>query len=287
VTRDDVLQELFDCERFVNLFPEGMPLRACLRRQDERRTEVVVLRKARPEHGIRAKTENRDAGPVHPFCATECELGRANRARVDGAAAAATPRAGAEEQARPGRIWSGEVPEVPIGGPPGTGAPERAMPPNWTLSGDARRRETKHETPATPAQAAQATTEEDEMLKRKPLECCGSLGGAHRAGCEKAGGSKPKAGAAPAPPKQAKGPRSLAEVAARSQARAQSTSVAVKGLPPVAELPDEYLESAVQELQARATRLREEAAREQREKLDRAARLEAMLGVARAEDQAA
>lgn len=68
------LAELFHCDRFVGMFPTGMPYRACLRRQAERKRLV----------GPNGKPA--EWADVHPYCAAECPLGRENAARFPGVA---------------------------------------------------------------------------------------------------------------------------------------------------------------------------------------------------------
>lgn len=141
----EFLQTLVQCERFKHLFPEGMPARACLRRQVERQA------------GARKGT----LGPPRmAYCASgECALGyaTAQRAAAVGVVLAPCLTCGAAipkddpceactttatEKTKPakgylpalgapaqGRIWQpGEVPDVPIGRPPGapTAGEERA-----------------------------------------------------------------------------------------------------------------------------------------------------------------
>jgi hypothetical protein len=120
------LAQLFHCERHVRTFgPNGMPLRACLRRQLERK---------RVGEGAKAKLQ-----VVHEFCGEgACELGRANL-EAAGEAARTCPGCGAAlleveacEVCHPARalaakppasarIWEqGAVPDVAIGPPPAT-----------------------------------------------------------------------------------------------------------------------------------------------------------------------
>ena len=54
---DDLLATTFHCEKYVALFPAGMPLRACLRRQLERVAE--------------AKRPAAEWPPAKPFCWVE------------------------------------------------------------------------------------------------------------------------------------------------------------------------------------------------------------------------
>jgi len=120
------LQRAFHCERFVGMFgPNGMPIRACLRRQLERK---------RVGEGAKARWEPREA-----FCATSCELGRANLASVPEGTATTCSSCGAalvgveacevchpepalprEKPAASARIWEPGRPDVAIGPPPAT-----------------------------------------------------------------------------------------------------------------------------------------------------------------------
>jgi ribosomal protein L32 len=125
------LNELFECPSpaFRALFPRGMPVKACLRRQAE-------LRILRDGKGRRTGAE-----AVHPVCALECERGRANLARaavpLSACGTCGSAQVGnstcptcAEERAahvvqpreapRPppqGLIWTDQAPDAPIAPP--------------------------------------------------------------------------------------------------------------------------------------------------------------------------
>lgn len=173
-TELELLQRLFPCERYVNLFPGGMPMRACVRRQLDR------LPAKDGEGGTLPEAE---WAPAKPFCASECQVGLRNRAqlieagvpartctqcgsgRVGTAQQAECPGCGPGERAaamRRGercgpntRLWTGEVPNTPI----------EAI---------------THEEPARPAE------EEDVMPKGKrasPCPGCKSIGTRCKAGC--------------------------------------------------------------------------------------------------------
>jgi hypothetical protein len=117
------LAKLVACDRYVRLFPQGMPLRACLRRQ--------------LEHQKRASGKGWD--PARPFCAGECGIGKELRAKLPEGAAWACTTCGAAvvgatacetchekltlKQVLPRtpskappqeRIWTSEVPDTPI-----------------------------------------------------------------------------------------------------------------------------------------------------------------------------
>jgi hypothetical protein len=126
----EALSRLFACDRYVRLFPQGMPVRACLRRQLERRK----------------RADGKGWEAVHPFCAGECALGKEQLAALPsgiawtctacGAAVIAAPacevclekRSLKEVQPRSAakappqdRLWKqGAVPNTPIAPPPAT-----------------------------------------------------------------------------------------------------------------------------------------------------------------------
>jgi endogenous inhibitor of DNA gyrase (YacG/DUF329 family) len=136
-TEADRLGELFRCERYLTLFPSGMPKRACLRRQLERLSATDTRGKPAPIAAWPA---------AKPFCAMECQLGVTNledlrragvplatcpkcgAAQVGAGQAAACPGCLPDEKLVPpkrppakaemsARIWSGEALDVPIGAP--------------------------------------------------------------------------------------------------------------------------------------------------------------------------
>jgi hypothetical protein len=127
----EFLATLVQCERHVALFPSGMPVRACLRRQAER------------QRGAKAGTLG---PPPKPFCAGQCAQGReiATLAASVGVQAAACPTCGAAliggvacevcmDTKAPAkgflpagvekseRIWTETLPDVPFS-PPSPGA---------------------------------------------------------------------------------------------------------------------------------------------------------------------
>jgi endogenous inhibitor of DNA gyrase (YacG/DUF329 family) len=94
---------------------KALAIKACVRRRLEPRLVTVVVRTA-TENRTRI-TEQHEAGPLHPFCALECELGREHAASVGPAAPAPAPR----PPPPPGRhVW--EAPDVAIGPPPASGS---------------------------------------------------------------------------------------------------------------------------------------------------------------------
>jgi hypothetical protein len=107
----DALSVLFDCSRFVHLFPTGMPVRACLRRQMEHRAVKD------------AKGAIRSWTPAHEYCATACELGKARR-RIAAVPASTCPKCGAA------RI--GAVAQESCGQCEDLAAPKKAPPPTST-----------------------------------------------------------------------------------------------------------------------------------------------------------
>lgn len=141
-----LLTETFRCEVFQALFPgDSMPVRACLRRQLERI----------PTTDRKGRLEPLSEWPApKPYCASECPVGRSHleRARAEHVPAETCLRCGSaqvgEGSANPcqgcptdgkavprghlppprapssERIWTSEVPDVPIGGP----GPARAKP---------------------------------------------------------------------------------------------------------------------------------------------------------------
>jgi hypothetical protein len=95
----------------------GKPLaiKACVRRRQEPRMVTVVIRTA-TENRTRITEQHAD-GPLHPFCALECELGREHAAAVGPPAPAPAPR----EPPPPGQhVWA--APDVPIGPAPASGS---------------------------------------------------------------------------------------------------------------------------------------------------------------------
>lgn len=125
------LSELFDCSRFRNLFPSGMPVRACIRRQLEAR-EV-------------ADGKGKKLEPRHAYCANECALGREKLAQLPASSAWTCSACGAavinadscevcqekrsvttvRRSPPPNppaqkRIWAPDAPDAPLGPPPAT-----------------------------------------------------------------------------------------------------------------------------------------------------------------------
>lgn len=265
----EVLRQLFRCERYAATYPHGMTVAACLRRQLERQ------RSAKP---------SQVGPPAKPFCAEECPTGRAHRAACAGLASGACPSCGAaliettrcttceaarEERSREParghlpvkrvpesvRLWTGEVPDVPIA--PLSAVPARLPPaPTYTLRPAAAARaeeplfddpgeeddepSTPHQ-PATPAQQHQETMMPPKTEKpRQGCEHCGNRT-IHKATCPKRAAKK-----TPPPPR----PRLTAPARA---------SVTVRALPQVEDLPDEYLLACVAEREARVERIQREA----------------------------
>jgi hypothetical protein len=126
------LADLFRCERYLADFPRGMTYRACLRRQLERQESA--------KKGV-------EGPPRRTFCAEQCPLGRANRARFPAVELRSCARCGAaliatqecsvcevraqeagkgpargflpEREARVStRIWGAGAPDAPIGSRP-------------------------------------------------------------------------------------------------------------------------------------------------------------------------
>jgi hypothetical protein len=208
------LQVLFRCERFVSQFPHGMTVRACLRRQYEKR----VLRDSRGKVV--------DATLERPFCALECGMGArhtadARAAGVDlgtcgtcGAgligescttceeAVAAREVRRAPSPRRPEvsvRLWTGEVPDVPIAPLP---AARPGLAPADAVAALERVRTAVliHSGPA-PAAATRPARPADPPPQETTMACsdCGSKT-IHRANC-------PKKGAGPKPPPKPAGAR--------------------------------------------------------------------------------
>ena len=245
----DVLTETFRCEKYVSMFPTGMPLRSCLRRQLER----VALAKQQP----------RDWPAAKPFCAGECPLGRANleRARAAGVEARTCPLCGsalvgahscetclarrieAGKEVPRGvlpppvaqmseRIWSGQVPDVPFVPPASAhGAETTAARPTAE-----ERRQTfeRHEREAAARRAAQeqhnpegpaAPAMETEMAKtvcgncKSPSRHRGTCKGGPRVPADSGEVTKSKAGRGKPEP-------SMADVIERATQGAPSVVVA-------------------------------------------------------------
>jgi hypothetical protein len=237
----EFLSTLVPCERHVSLFPAGMPVRACLRRQVER------------QRGAKGAL----GPPTKPYCASgECALGyaMAEAAKARGIAAAPCSTCGAAlfdgaacevcaaaamEKTKPAkgflplvgapaqdRIWKpGEVPDVPIGRAPGapTAGEEAAAAVARRVREAAPRvaPSTMDPRPAPPAK-------ESDMrgVPTKPRTCCDSKGTKHRSWCEEAGGpGKPPV---EKPELPAKPPRALKAVE-KPRKVVQTREVALKG----------------------------------------------------------
>jgi hypothetical protein len=177
------------------------------------------------KHCLRRQTDMRKDGgawvPVLPFCATSCSLGRENRALLAGVSAEPCAECGAalvggeacstcrekrelhlvKPRAVPrpppqGRIWAGEVPDVPIGAPATSG-------PRTPKTAEAQRE-------ARPMRAAPETAEFTNLRiskpairpeercsmprgkREKPCEACGSISTRCRNNCPTRG-AKPTA----------------------------------------------------------------------------------------------
>jgi hypothetical protein len=200
----DLLQRLFRCERYVHLFGDAMPVKACLRRQLERL----------PTNDERGKPEAPGEWPAkNPFCAASCEVGRRHLeearalkvpaetclrcggAQVGAGSAAPCARCPPDETAVPrghlavvaepsSRIWQpGAVPDVPIGAPNPRQAArleqQRAEVEKRAQARAVAERKVHQQEPARPA-------EEEGMARGVPAKkrtCCESKGGRHRADC--------------------------------------------------------------------------------------------------------
>jgi hypothetical protein len=200
-TETELLGELFHCERYLSLFPSGMPKRACLRRQLERQPAKDASGKARPLAEWPAPK---------PFCATECQVGRSQlqELRAAGVAATTCPScgaalvgAGAAEtcpgcepdeaprsglQARPRvapsvRIWTGEAPDVPLPGPEKTRAALGERPvASAGVRGAPPRRSVDATTPPP-------TAEEERTMPKEAKKGCPECGSPtmHKASCSR------------------------------------------------------------------------------------------------------
>lgn len=189
-TEAEQLAALFRCERYLHLFPTGMPLRACLRRQLERQLALDGKRRPLPIE---------DWPAAKPYCAEECLLGRGNlaAARAAGVPAetclkcgaaqvgsgSAAPCQGCPENEKqvprghlpppgPGlssRIWNGEAPDVPIGPPSGAQAasPKERRRAAEEPEEQLEQEDDHQEEPAEPAE------EGDDMAKEKSCSRCG------------------------------------------------------------------------------------------------------------------
>jgi hypothetical protein len=245
------LDDLFRCERFLSLFPRGMTVRACLRRQDEQRELKDV------------KGKVVEKLPVHPFCAIECDLGRASRAAAPAAPGLMpTPENAHSPVPVSSRLWTGEVPDVPIGAAPGSGP--RPPLPNFTFTGPIaaatalrRSRDASNEggKPATPEeQHHPEPPAEPAQESVMPCPECKSPT-RHKVDCSKAAKGKP----APKETKGAKPARRLKVVKVVEKRRAPPVPAASQALPPVQDLPDEYLLACVEERTERVERIQREA----------------------------
>lgn len=197
---NEALSRLVQCERHRNLFPSGMPLRACLRRQ----------------LGRQPGTKGTLGPPTHGYCASgECALGytMAEAAKAHGIATAVCPTCGAvlfdgaacevctaaaqEKRGAPPatgflprgiekseRIWSKDAPDAPIGPPPAGPTPgeERA-----TAALKRVREAAPRVAPATVVQVNQEPARPAEETTMRARKCCGSKGPRHMAGCAEAG----------------------------------------------------------------------------------------------------
>jgi hypothetical protein len=199
---------------------------------EDRRDELFwcshFQRELARKHCLRRLTDMRKDGgawvPVLPFCATSCSLGRENRALLAGVAAEPCAECGAalvggEECStcrekrelhlvkprvvpRPppqGRIWGGEVPDVPIGGS-GPRITNSAAPQREERPMRAAPRPPTPQAPANQKPPAIAPAEERSMPRGKrsaPCPECKSISTRCRNNCPTRG-AKPTAGA-PAP----------------------------------------------------------------------------------------
>jgi hypothetical protein len=194
----DLLGRLFRCERFVGLFPTGMPMRACLRRQLDRLVTLDGKGQQRPA---------RDWPAAKPFCAGECSLGRQHleEARAAGVPAetclrcgsaqvgsgSAAPCVGCEPDAkevphghlppaarlRSDRIWTGEVPDPPIA-PPSAGQ-TASLPAMRRLADERRQNYELHERQAASRRASveeQDHQEEDGTMAKDVEKHCSKCG---------------------------------------------------------------------------------------------------------------
>lgn len=213
MTRDDV----FRCPAIGRYLSVG----ACLRRQVEPRLVTVVVREASEgPHGTQQRiTEQRPAGPAYPDCAAgTCELGRRHAAadlEVEEAPRRPAPEPG-------GRVWSDELPDVPIGPPPATSAftgyrPLVCYAPGSTtdamrsaLAARRARREaaeaaTRQPTSSTDTPAGPAPKEEtmpSGVRAGGPCKGCGAKGARCKAGCPTKGAAAAAAPKAAAPAKR-------------------------------------------------------------------------------------
>lgn len=244
----ELLQVMFTCERYRSDFPRGMPVKACLRRQLDRQES----------------TKPGELGPARrPFCAGECSVGAAHRASAEAegiplrscpgcgsalvgadaepcAACAArrleegkdVPR-GALPAVGPGvssRIWSGEVPDVPIGGP-GKRRGGGALAARGGPGSSAALREAREERAA----ARRRELEEEMHHQEEPAEpakerrmACGECGSktVHKGWCEKRPGGPMKGPAGKRP-----------EVAAERPGKARAAPTVKAGMQLVASKP--------------------------------------------------
>ncbi len=130
----DALSRFIRCPRFVALFPSGMPVRACLRRQVELRALKDAkgeIRGWEPVHegciGCRAGLENLKASGAYARSCSKCGAGVVSLKRsapcleCEDVAAAEHPTLPPRAPPDQDRIWTeGAVPDVPLGPPPAT-----------------------------------------------------------------------------------------------------------------------------------------------------------------------
>jgi hypothetical protein len=308
------LLELFTCERLREQFPRGMSRRACVRRQLEHRKD------------------GKGWTPAHPACAVDCPQSRETLDAVFGVVASTCAKCGAAviatdacptcaekrsvHQVQPrevprapaqDRLWSGEVPDVPIGGPPAALGARPRVPFSFGTSpallelaakraraeaarvghpetAGAQREEHALDEPAErapevvhPSPARLAPADHQPQETAMPCKECKSPT-RHKLTCSKSPErQKPPARAVPPvpppPPGATRGPAKTVKRAA----------VDVRPLPPVEELPDDYVLAAVAEGKRRAARIREEAIAARAEAERRAQRFESAFAPAGAE----
>lgn len=189
----ELLGELFRCDKYQGLFPgASMPVRACLRRQLERI----------PTKDAKGRLQPLDEWPApKPYCAAECPVGRGHleRARAQHVPAETCLRCGAaqvgdgsanpcqgcppDDKAVPRghlppprapsseRIWSGEVPDVPIGAP-GPARPRPVATFEQHEREAAARRVALQDDDQVPAEPAEERT----MAKPEGKRTCGVKG---------------------------------------------------------------------------------------------------------------
>lgn len=284
------LVELFRCEKHLGLFPRGMTRKACLRRQLDR---------------TRA---GKDWAPAQPFCAQECPLGAQTRIALADVLAFSCDRcgqavigeercpscatAGAVEARRAEaargpvstRLWTGEVPDVPLGPPPATSEHSGFRPevvegfagdPEMAARARRRAREAAAssnevekeeqpppappEAPANPEPPAEEPVQENQMPKGQrdePCKGCGTTASRCKKSCPTKTG-KPKARPAPA----------------RAEKRPAAPAATSAYVVPVGQLEDDDLVQSIADCRAELARRKDEAAARLR-------KLEAAIGEA-------